>query len=238
MKLKVCGMKYVNNIQEVVNLQPDYLGFIFYEKSKRNFEGIIPELPKSVKKTGVFVNEHSEIVISLVEEYQLDALQLHGDESVMYIKELQSQLAERNALFIEENKHQKKKKNKHDIVKDKIEIIKVFGIKDAFDFDVLKPYLEVVDYFLFDAKPSIGDKSQKGGLNKVFDWSLLKEWTGPKYILSGGLNIKNVEDAIKMTNAVVIDVSSGVESEPGIKNEEMIKNFIDTTKSAFGKRDE
>ena len=50
MKLKVCGMKYVNNIQEVVNLQPDYLGFIFYEKSKRNFEGIIPELPKSVKK--------------------------------------------------------------------------------------------------------------------------------------------------------------------------------------------
>jgi phosphoribosylanthranilate isomerase len=77
MKLKVCGMKYIKNIQEVAELQPDYLGFIFYEKSKRNFEGIIPELPKSIKKTGVFVNEHPEIVISLVEEYTLDAIQLH-----------------------------------------------------------------------------------------------------------------------------------------------------------------
>ena len=111
MKLKVCGMKFVENIEQVAALQPDYLGFIFYEKSKRNFEGIIPELPKSIQKTGVFVNEYSEIVISLVEEYQLDAIQLHGDESSEYVKELQNQLAERRALFIEENKHQKKKKN-------------------------------------------------------------------------------------------------------------------------------
>jgi phosphoribosylanthranilate isomerase len=68
MKLKVCGMKYVENIQQVAELQPDYLGFIFYEKSKRNFEGIIPELPAGMKKTGVFLNEIKEIVISLVEE--------------------------------------------------------------------------------------------------------------------------------------------------------------------------
>ena len=62
-------MKFIENVQQVADLQPDYLGFIFYEKSKRNFEGIIPELPRSIKKTGVFVNEHIEIVISLVEEY-------------------------------------------------------------------------------------------------------------------------------------------------------------------------
>lgn len=66
MKLKVCGMKYIENIQQVAALQPDYLGFIFYEKSKRNFEGIIPELPKSIKKVGVFVNEYLEIIVSLV----------------------------------------------------------------------------------------------------------------------------------------------------------------------------
>ena len=112
MKLKVCGMKYGENIQNVAALKPNYMGFIFYEQSKRNFEGIIPELPKSIKKTGVFVNEYPEILISLVEEYQLDAVQLHGDESVAYITELQFQLAERRALFIEENKHQKKKKNR------------------------------------------------------------------------------------------------------------------------------
>lgn len=94
MKLKVCGMKYVENIQQVAALQPDYLGFIFYDKSKRNFEGIIPELSKEVKKVGVFVNEIPEIVVSYVEEYQLDAIQLHGDESVDYIKLIRKYLAE------------------------------------------------------------------------------------------------------------------------------------------------
>ena len=79
-------MKFVENIQQVADVQPDYLGFIFYEKSPRNFEGIIPELPKSIKKTGVFVNEILEIVISLVEEYGLDAIQLHGDESIKYVE--------------------------------------------------------------------------------------------------------------------------------------------------------
>jgi len=136
-------MKFVENIEQVAALQPDYLGFIFYEKSKRNFEGIIPELPKSIQKTGVFVNEYSEIVISLVEEYQLDAIQLHGDESSEYVKELQNQLAERRVLFIEENKHQKKKKNKHFISNEGVKIIKVFGIKDEFNFDALKSYLRV-----------------------------------------------------------------------------------------------
>ncbi len=118
MKLKVCGMKYVENIQQVGALTPDYLGFIFYEKSKRNFEGIIPELPSSIKKTGVFVNEILAIVISMVEEYRLDAVQLHGDESVAYILELKAQLAERKELFIEENKQITKKKNQHFIADD------------------------------------------------------------------------------------------------------------------------
>jgi len=227
MKLKVCGMKYVNNIQEVVNLQPDYLGFIFYEKSKRNFEGIIPELPKSVKKTGIFVNEHSEIVISLVEEYQLDALQLHGDESVIYIKELQSQLAERNALFIEENKHQKKKKNKHDIAKDKIEIIKVFGIKDAFNFDVLEPYLEVVDYFLFDTKGK-----ERGGNGVQFDWSVLDTYPYKvPFFLSGGIGLKETDSVLSFLDkeaakyCYALDVNSKFEIERGKKDIAALKEF-------------
>ena len=99
MKLKVCGMKYVENIQQVAGLQPDYMGFIFYDQSKRNFEGILPELPATIKKTGVFVNEYLEIVISLVEEYRLDAVQLHGDESVEYVQELQAALAQKDARY-------------------------------------------------------------------------------------------------------------------------------------------
>ena len=75
-------MKYVENIQQVAELQPDYLGFIFYDKSKRNFDGIIPELPKSIKRTGVFVNATIDEVVLKVDKYNLQAVQLHGDESL------------------------------------------------------------------------------------------------------------------------------------------------------------
>ena len=92
MKLKVCGMKYVENIQEVAALQPDYLGFIFYEKSKRNFDGIIPKLPKSIKKTGVFVNACIDEVMNKVTQYDLQAIQLHGDESVELISKLKREI--------------------------------------------------------------------------------------------------------------------------------------------------
>jgi phosphoribosylanthranilate isomerase len=225
MKIKVCGMKYIENIQDVVALQPDYLGFIFYEKSKRNFEGIIPELPKSIKKTGVFVNEYPEILISLVEEYRLDAIQLHGDESLKYVTELKRQLAERRDLFIEENKHQRKKKNKHFIADEKVEIIKAFGIKDAFNFDDLKPYLDVVDFFLFDTKGK-----ERGGNGVKFDWPILEKYPFEKpFFLSGGIGLDDVEEVQKIINSnlpiYALDLNSKFEIEPGIKKIEELKKF-------------
>ena len=225
MKLKVCGMKFVENIEQVAALQPDYLGFIFYEKSKRNFEGIIPELPKSIQKTGVFVNEYSEIVISLVEEYQLDAIQLHGDESSEYVKELQNQLAERRVLFIEENKHQKKKKNKHFISNEGVKIIKVFGIKDEFNFDALKSYLEFVDFFLLDTKGK-----ERGGNGIQFDWAVLEKYPFEKpFFLSGGIGLKDIPEVQKMINSdlpiYALDVNSKFEIEPGVKKIEELKEF-------------
>jgi phosphoribosylanthranilate isomerase len=225
MKLKVCGMKYVENIQEVAGLQPDYLGFIFYEKSKRNFEGIIPALPKGIKKTGVFVNEILEIVISMVEEYRLEAIQLHGDESVVYIEELTKQLAERNALFMEENKQIKKKKNQHYISEKSPEIIKVFGIKDIFDFDVLKPYLEVVDFFLFDTKGK-----ERGGNGTKFNWQVLENYPFEKpFFLSGGIGLTDLEEFQKLSNLELpiyaLDVNSKFETAPGKKNIEELKKF-------------
>ena len=235
MKLKVCGMKHGENIQEVAALQPDYMGFIFYENSKRNFEGIIPELPKSIKKTGVFVNEYPEILISLVEEYQLDAVQLHGDESVAYVTELQFQLAERRALFIEENKHQKKKKNKHKISNEKVEIIKVFGIKGTFDFEVLRPYLEVVDFFLFDTKGE-----GRGGNGVQFDWSVLENYPFEKpFFLSGGIGLEAIEEVQKILHSKLpiygLDVNSKFESTPGVKNIEALKKFKNNVITDFVK---
>ena len=221
-------MKYVENIQEVAALQPDYLGFIFYEKSKRNFEGIIPELSKSIKKTGVFVNEYPEILISLVEEYSLDAIQLHGDESVDYVKDLKNQLAERRALFIEENKQIKKKKNQHYISENEVEVIKVFGIKDEFNFDVLLPYLEVVDFFLFDTKGK-----ERGGNGTKFDWSVLEKYPFDKpFFLSGGIGLEDLEQLqiIRKTNLPIfaVDVNSKFESKPGLKNINEVKSFKNT----------
>ena len=200
MKLKVCGMKYVDNLMMVAQLQPDYMGFIFYDKSKRNFEGVIPKLPKGIKKTGVFVNEYIEIVVSLVQEYQLEALQLHGDESVEYIQELKSHLP-------------------------KVEIIKVFGIKDAFDFSILEAYLEEVDYFLFDTKGK-----ERGGNGVKFDWSVLQNYPFEKpFFLSGGIGPSDVEQIKKIQNSglpvYALDINSRFESKPGVKNIKEVKNF-------------
>jgi phosphoribosylanthranilate isomerase len=200
MKLKVCGMKFTENIEQVSGLYPDYMGFIFYEKSKRNFEGVIPKLPKSIKKTGVFVNEYPEIVISLVEEYQLEAIQLHGDETVTYIKQLKTHLPS-------------------------IEIIKVFGIKDEFNFDVLTPFLPLVDYFLFDTKGK-----ERGGNGVQFDWSVLEAYPYEKpFFLSGGIGLKDVLDIQKIIDSNVpiyaLDINSKFEIEPGLKNINEVKTF-------------
>ena len=216
MKLKVCGMKYVDNIQQVAELQPDYLGFIFYEKSKRNFEGIIPEIPKGIKKTGVFVNEIPEILVSLVDEYQLQAIQLHGDESVSYIKQLKKMFNER----FEELSPKLKRTTKP------VEIIKVFGIKDEFDFSVLEPYEDEVDFFLFDTKGAA-----RGGNGITFDWSVLKNYNSKiPFFLSGGIGIEEVEkvNAILNTDLPVfaIDINSRFEEKPGLKSTEKLKEFI------------
>ncbi|MFD2566376.1 phosphoribosylanthranilate isomerase [Pseudotenacibaculum haliotis] len=193
-------MKYIENLQSVADLQPDYLGFIFYDRSPRNFEGIIPELPKKIKKTGVFVNEIPEILISLAQEYKLEALQLHGDETVDYIQVLKEHLK-------------------------KVEIIKVFGIKDDFDFSLLEPYKDVVDYFLFDTKGK-----ERGGNGVKFDWSVLKEYPLQKpFFLSGGIGVEDVEEVKKIKNSglpvYAIDINSRFETKPGFKNIKLIKKF-------------
>ncbi|CAL2083183.1 N-(5'-phosphoribosyl)anthranilate isomerase [Tenacibaculum sp. 190524A02b] len=220
MKLKVCGMKYVENIQQVAALQPDYLGFIFYEKSKRNFEGIIPEVPKNIKKVGVFVNEYPEIVVSLAQEYKLQALQLHGDESVAYIQKLKEAYSQAQLDLAAQQKKSKR-------VQDTIKIIKVFGIKDEFDFDTLKPYEEVVDYFLFDTKGK-----ERGGNGVTFNWEVLKGYNSTKpYFLSGGIGLQEVKEVQSFLQTpaaaycVALDVNSKFESAPGKKEIDRLKKF-------------
>jgi len=183
MKLKVCGMKYEENIRKIAALQPDYLGFIFYGKSKRNFDGVIPELPKSINKTGVFVNATIDFVVDKVQQYDLQAVQLHGDESVEYIKEL------RQAKLVSDSHNLISKQVRNDF-----EIIKVFGIKESFNFDILKPYESVVDYFLFDTKGK-----ERGGNGITFDWTVLEKYPYTKpFFLSGGIGLEQLKELQKI----------------------------------------
>lgn len=201
MKLKICGMKYEDNIIEVATLQPDYLGFIFHEPSSRNFEDTIPSIPNSIKKVGVFVDEKIEFISRQIEKYQLDTVQLHGHESVEMCRILKSS---------------------------KIEVIKVFSIKDEFDFTVLEPYEEVCDYFLFDTKGKL-----PGGNGYTFNWDILNNYPSTKpFFLSGGIgcdeikNIKEFQKSDASKYCFAIDVNSKFEIEAGLKNSEELKVFI------------
>lgn len=194
-------MKYLENIQEVAALQPDYLGFIFYEKSKRNFDGIIPELPEAIKKTGVFVNAALVEIIGKINRYDLQAIQLHGDESVDFILELKTK------------------------INSSIEIIKVFGIKHQFNFEDIKPYEKVVDYFLFDTKGK-----ERGGNGITFDWTVLKKYPSTKpFFLSGGIGLEQIEEVKEIMNSnlpvYALDVNSQFEIEAGLKSKNRLQQF-------------
>jgi phosphoribosylanthranilate isomerase len=201
MKIKICGMKYPDNILEVGSLLPDYMGFIFWEKSARYFDGQLPNLPQSIKKTGVFVNASQEEIGSKVTQYDLQAVQLHGHESVAFCKELKEHFG--NA----------------------IEIIKVFSVDSAFDFDQLKPFETFCDYFLFDTKGKL-----PGGNGTTFDWKVLENYGSKKpFFLSGGIGLDEIDlvNEILKTDLPIfaIDLNSKFEIEPGLKNTKLLSSF-------------
>lgn len=203
LKLKVCGMRLAANIASVAGLQPDYLGFIFYEKSPRLISDVSTELikyiPAEIKTVGVFVNEDIEKVKEKINTLKLKAVQLHGDESSEYCGALQLSFPG-------------------------IEVIKAFGIDEDFDFSALEAYLGTTDYFLFDTKTKA-----HGGSGKTFNWSVLDRYTYAKpYFLSGGIDLEHAI-AIKNINddrLYALDINSRFETEPGVKDAEKIKEFI------------
>lgn len=201
-KLKICGMKVADNIAQVQELRPDYLGFIFYRGSKRYINdlavSILHELPEDIKATGVFVDEELDTVISNAKTYNLAALQLHGHETPDYC------LLIKSALPL-------------------VEVIKAFGIDEGFDFTLLDAYNGVVDYFLFDTQTA-----GHGGSGKVFNWSLLERYDGQTpYFLSGGIGIEQAEalKSIEDDRLYAVDINSRFEVEPGLKDLVKLKEF-------------
>lgn len=206
LKLKVCGMRDPKNILEVANLHPDFMGFIFYEQSKRfvgNDFAIPFNFPESIKRVGVFVNEHADRILQLVQLHRLDFVQLHGDETVQVVKEL----------------------------KGKVKVIKVFRVDDQFDFNVTKEFEGVVDFFMFDTKTS-----EYGGSGKSFDWSLLEKYKrSTSFFLSGGLAVNNIKQIaeIKNPSLFAVDINSGAETSPGVKDPAILNSIFQILNSSL-----
>jgi len=204
-QLKVCGLTKINQIQELISLNTDFLGFIFYEKSPRfvlNHLSLeeIAEIPH-FGKVGVFVNETVEKISEISEKAKLSFIQLHGDEDEKFILQLRQ------------------------ILGNNIKIIKVIRIGNQ-SFDKLQKTINQqpssVNYLLFDT-----DSKAFGGTGKTFDWQILNEIEIPiPYFLSGGISLENLEN-LKILNQkpLVLDINSKFETEPGIKNLEKIKTF-------------
>jgi|SRR5690606_4971213 len=199
-KLKICGMKDSSNMFEVGKLLPDYMGFIFYLPSPR-YVGEDFQMPvglnTAIHRVGVFVNEHVDRIIELSARHNLSHVQLHGDEPVAVCEQLKQE---------------------------GLRVIKVFRIGQDFDFSVTLPYKEAVNYFLFDTKGK-----HFGGNAQVFDWSILEQYDQEiPFFLSGGLTVENIHDVgrLKQMNLHALDLNSGVEDSPGVKNVLLIKEAI------------
>lgn len=206
MKIKVCGMRDSVNITELVKLSPDYIGFIFYDKSKR-FVADFPEveIPSSIKKVGVFVNESIENILNKISDFKLDVVQLHGNETSEFCKELQCQFERSREL----------------------KIIKAFAIGKDFNFNKTKAYEQVCDLFIFDTKGK-----EYGGNGVKYDWSILQNYKGETpYLLSGGiseddaLNVLSLLRNKKSNQCVGVDLNSGFEERPALKNITKLAEF-------------
>ena len=195
MKIKTCGITNLDDALLCESEGADALGFIFYKKSKRYIE---PELVKNIvkhlspftMKVGVFVNDSVDFINKTASELNLNAVQLHGEESPDIIEKIN------------------------------LPVIKSFRINNEFDFSILEKYSN--NSFLFDTYSD----SVYGGTGKIFNWELIPKEIKNKIILAGGISIDNIEDIFTNVKPAAVDISSSLESEPGRKDKDKVKEFF------------
>ena len=205
--IKVCGMKYADNIKKLSEIKPDLMGFIFYPPSKR-FVGLeflktdLADISSQIIKTAVFVNAHLHEVLEFSKMYGMQAVQLHGNESPDFCEAIK---------------------------KEGFTVLKAFGINNQFDFETLAPYLDVVDFFLFDTKTDL-----HGGSGETFSWRILDNYTYKKpFFLSGGLSLENIDSIKNINNEYFygVDLNSNFELEPGLKNIEQLTQAFNSIRN-------
>ncbi|MFQ3212522.1 MAG: phosphoribosylanthranilate isomerase [Marivirga sp.] len=201
--IKICGMRYLPNVKEILSYEPDFLGFIFYVGSKRftaahEMDRIIKLDFGNTKRVGVFVNEEIDIILEFAGRGYFTHVQLHGDETPEYAEHL------RNEGLV---------------------VMKALNVGEDFDEKVLIPYQGKIDYFLFDTKGKY-----RGGNGWKFDWNILKHIDHKTpFFLSGGLKPEDVKEASKLDipKMMALDFNSQLETKPGIKNIELVQALFE-----------
>lgn len=216
--LKVCGMRVPENISAVAALKPAYMGFIFWEPSKRYIQNAIPKIDPSIQKIGVFVKASPDFIVKTVQENDLQGVQLHGGETPEDCKAL-----------LEAWEKQTDANNTPPM------LIKAFSVADQFDFSVLAPYEAYCDFFLFDTKGKL-----PGGNGYTFSWELLAAYpSNTPYFLSGGIGLAQINDLADFLKSkaskrcAVIDVNSTFEYKDYTKNTQDLNLFINALKNRF-----
>ena len=203
-RVKICGLKSPQDIEIVNECMPDYIGFVFADFSKRY---VTPEkslelkqlVNPKIKSVGVFVNERIDVIMSILESGAIDIVQLHGNEDEEYVAELRERIRCSKVLSPEP------------------EIIQVFNMNKIQNLsDIQKTS---ADYILLDSGYGTG---------QTFDWEKLKDIDKP-FFLAGGLNLENVEQAVREIAPFAVDVSSGVETQ-GSKDRSKVERFINLVK--------
>lgn len=208
-QVKICGLREPVHVTAALDAGAGYVGFVFFPKSPRAVSvslaaDLAAMVPAGIARVGLFVNPDDDLLDSVLAEVPLDLIQLHGGETPQRVTEIKSRFG--------------------------LPVMKAVGIAGSEDLPQLIDYGTVADMLLVDAKPP-KDSVLPGGNGLAFDWRLLvgRRWLRP-WLLAGGLTPANVAEAIRLTKAPGVDVSSGVESAPGQKESGLIVDFISAAK--------
>lgn len=204
-RVKICGLSRPEDVRAVGQAGAAYAGFVFFSRSPRHVSAtqareLAIEVPPGIAKVALVVNADNATLDEIVKTVPLDMLQLHGQETPARVTEIKTRYG--------------------------LPVMKAVGVADADDLSALDTYAQVADQILVDAKPP-KDAVLPGGNGLSFDWRLIsnRRWPVP-WMLAGGLTPGNVAQAIALTGARQVDVSSGVESAPGIKDPDAIRAFV------------
>lgn len=204
-RVKICGLRTVDDVVAVARAGAAYAGFVFFPKSPRHLS--IPEAralalaaPVGLAKVALIVNADDAAIDAILADVPIDMLQLHGAETPARVAEVRDRFG--------------------------LPVMKAVGLSGEADLAAIMEYSLIADQLLIDAKPGSGT-DLPGGNGLAFDWRLLvgRKWLRP-WMLAGGLGPHNVADAVRLTGAAQVDVSSGVESAPGVKDHAKIAAFV------------